>query len=89
MSSEQHNGALRGPNEETAVTFTTLLAEIAATYPEQPRKFHVLATRYYLGAEGNAATFRARMTTPIPVGRDFHLRPYLTTKQTSTIIENR
>lgn len=72
------------------MTFTTLLAEIRATYPEQGRRFHVLATRYYLGAEGNAATFRARTTTPIDVdGRGFRLRPYLTTKQTSAIIENR
>jgi hypothetical protein len=71
------------------MTFSTLLAEIRATYPEQPRKFHVLATRFYLGAEGNAATFRARMVTPIPIVRGYDLRPYLTTKQTSAIIDNR
>ena len=71
------------------MTFTELLAEITATYPEQPRRFHVLATRYYIGAEGGAAVFRARMTSDQPIARGYEGPPYLTTKQTNAIIENR
>jgi len=33
------------------MTFTTLLNEIRQTYYTEPRRFHVLATRYYLGVE--------------------------------------
>ncbi len=36
------------------MTFTQLLAQIIATYREQPRRFHVLATRYYRGRETRA-----------------------------------
>lgn len=35
----------------TRMTFTKLLAEITATYQKESRRFHVLATRYYLGKE--------------------------------------
>ena len=31
--------------------FTELLREIQATYPKHSRKYHVLATRYYLDVE--------------------------------------
>lgn len=33
------------------MTFLELLKQIQATYPEQPRAFHVMATRFYLGSE--------------------------------------
>jgi hypothetical protein len=31
--------------------FTQLVQVLQSTYPEQPRRFHVLAARYYLGAD--------------------------------------
>ncbi len=33
------------------MTFTELLTEITTSYPEQPRRYHVLAVRYYRGKE--------------------------------------
>lgn len=65
----------------TRLTFTQLLHEIEATYPEQPRKFHVIATRYYLGAETHES-LKA-------LGPDGFYRPYLTTKQINAIKANR
>ncbi len=32
-------------------TFTEFLTHIRAAYREQPRRFHVLAVRFYLGLE--------------------------------------
>ncbi len=62
------------------MTFTTLLAEIKATYPKEPHEFHVIATRYYLGAE-------TRETLEL-LGPDAR-RPYLTVAQIQEIINNR
>lgn len=63
------------------LTFTQLLKEIAATYPEQPRKFHVIATRYYLGAETRETLQMLSPKNPI--------RTVLTCKQINTIVNNR
>ena len=70
------------------MTFTTLLREIQATYREQPRKFHVLATRYYLGAE-------TRDTLEL-LARDRHIsgsyhsmNATLTPEQVAEIVANR
>jgi hypothetical protein len=54
--------------------FSELLQEIREAYPEQPRAFHVLATRYYLGIE------------PI---REIRKHPALTEEQKQAIIDNR
>jgi hypothetical protein len=62
--------------------FTQLLPHIQATYPEQPRKFHVLATRYYIGAE-TTETLRMMSTT------GEWRRRVLTEKQVDEIIRNR
>lgn len=69
--------------------FSTLLNEIQKDYPEQTRKFHVLAARYCLGAEGDDETFRARVTSSIPIARMFYLRPYITKEQAAEIINRR
>ncbi len=62
--------------------FTELLAEIQATYPEQPRKFHVIATRYYL----NVISPDELRQKAHP---DFRGRTTLTYEQVETIIRNR
>ena len=62
------------------MTFTTLLTQIKATYPQEPHKFHVIATRYYLGAET-----RETLKLLGPEAR----RPYLTAEQIQEIINNR
>ncbi len=33
------------------ISFSDLVANLAAAYREQPRRFHVLAARFYLGKE--------------------------------------
>lgn len=65
------------------LTFTQLLPEIEATYREQNRAFHVLATRYYLGAE-------TRETLELQA-RHVHnySHPMLTQKQVDEIVMNR
>lgn len=44
------------------MTFSELLAAITATYLEQSRRYHVLATRYYRGKETRDTL--ARYLTP-------------------------
>jgi len=58
--------------------FTELLPQIQATYPEQPRSFHVLATRFYLGAE-TVETLQSEVMA----------RRYLTLRQFQAIVRNR
>lgn len=60
--------------------FAELLTEIKATYPEQPRKFHVLATRFYLGVDSLAE---------LKSTQDARGAPVLSTEQVETIIRNR
>ena len=69
------------------MTYTQLLAEINATWPEQPRHVRVLATRYYLGAESRADL--ERLTKPMPCNRDFCLPPVLTRAQVDNIVSSR
>lgn len=71
------------------VTFTQLLSVIADTNPDKDRKYHVLAARYYLGAEGNATTFRRTVTEPQPVHRAYVADPYLTVEDADEIIRMR
>ncbi len=59
--------------------FLELLPSIQAGYPEQPRAFHVLATRYYIGADTLNDLKRQA------VGR----HASLTDKQVAEIIRNR
>ena len=68
--------------------FTELLAEIAAVYPDQPRKFHVLATRFYIGAE-TVETLKLQAADQRPTYRYHTLGRTLTNKQVSEIIANR
>ena len=68
--------------------FTELLREIKATYPEQPRAFHVLATRYYLGAETNES-LRLQAADERPVYKYHTMDRTLTNRQVSEIIANR
>ena len=72
--------------------FTELLREITATYREQPRAFHVLATRFYLGAE-TVQSLREHATTTRPVmdkyGETYTMAATLTKPQVAAIIANR
>lgn len=70
------------------LTFTVLLREIQATYPEQPRAFHVLATRFYLGAE-TVETLRLQAADSRPVARYTTMGRTLTNKQVAEILTNR
>jgi hypothetical protein len=67
--------------------FTELLKEIAATYPEQPRSFHVLATRFYIGAETLESL--KSMAEPLPATNYFQIPPILSHAQVQAIIDNR
>lgn len=70
--------------------FTELLPEIQATYPEQSRRFHVLATRYYLGAE-SVESLRALTKYQLlesAIG-DFEFKPLLSEEAAQAIIDNR
>ena len=67
--------------------FTELLREIQSAYPEQPRVFHVIATRYYLGAE-SLETLKA-CALRRPVSGDFSLPPLLSAQAVQAIIDNR
>ena len=69
------------------LTFTTLLREIRATYPERTRRFHVLAVRYWLDVDSHA-DLRAH-AEPAESGRDFFLPPLLAAEEIETIITNR
>jgi hypothetical protein len=69
------------------MTFTQLLAELDATWREQPRHVRVLATRYYLGAETREDL--ERLTHPMPCHRDFCLDPVLTRQQVDFIVASR
>lgn len=62
------------------MTFTQLLAEIDATWREQPRHVRVL------GAESRADL--ERLTKPMPFGRG-ELPPLLTTRQVEMIVSSR
>ncbi len=68
--------------------FTELLPEIAATYPEQPRQFHVLATRFYIGAE-TVESLRLQAADSRPVHKHHALGRTLTNRQVAEIIANR
>lgn len=70
------------------MTFTALLREIKATYPEQPNAFHVLATRFYLGAE-TVETLRLQAADARPVTSHYSMGRTLTNKQVAAIINNR
>ena len=70
------------------LTFSQLLKEIAATYREQPRKFHVLATRYYLGAE-TRETLKLQAADSRPVSGSYEMGRTLTNRQVAEIINNR
>lgn len=68
--------------------FTELLTEIKATYPTEPRKFHVLATRFYLGVDSLAEL--KSMQDPVEYGFEFQQgTPILSPTQVETIIRNR
>jgi len=45
------------------MTFSQLLNEIADTYRDESRAFHVLATRYYIGAESRESLKRGPLTS--------------------------
>jgi len=69
------------------MTFTQLLCAIQSTYPEQPRSFHVIATRYYLGAE-TLESLRS-LATARPVNNNYSLPPLLSEQAVQSIIDNR
>ena len=64
------------------LTFTQLLAQIKATYRTETNAFHVLATRYYLGAETNE-TLRNQASDML------HSHKLLTHAEVDEIIANR
>jgi len=68
--------------------FTDLLPHIVATYPEQNRAFHVLATRFYVGAD-RIEDLRYQAAARRPVTSRFDLLPTLSPEQVETIIRNR
>lgn len=55
-------------------------------YPTEPRKFHVLATRFYLGVDSLGEL--KSMQDPVEYGRH-QGTPILSTTQVETIIRNR
>jgi len=61
--------------------FTELWKALREAYPEQPRAFHVIAARYYLGVE----TDLQPLTVPRRRGR----RPVITVAQMEEIKRNR
>lgn len=67
--------------------FTELLQEIRATYPAEPRKFHVLAARFYLGVDSIAELKSTQ--DPIEYGLSHQGTPLLSAEQVKTIIRNR
>lgn len=67
--------------------FTELLPEIQAAYPERDRRFHVIATRFYLGAE-SLETLRS-LALWQPTYRSQMMLPILTDEEVETIINNR
>ncbi len=78
------------------MTFTELVRELKATYPDRPRAFHVLAARFYLGFE-KLEELRQRACRHLSTsdGRrtghtgDHYTAPELTEAQVQEIINNR
>ena len=69
------------------LTFTILLREIKATYQTERHTFHVMATRYYLGAETRASLWASSRPGISSPGRT--LPPVLTPTEVEIIIRNR
>lgn len=78
------------------LTFSSLVRELAAVYREQPRAFHVIAARFYLGAE-TIEELRKRSERHIAItdgpktgySGNAYIRPELTEAQVQAIINNR
>ena len=77
------------------LTFSVLVRELGAVYREQPRAFHVIAARYYLGVETHDELCgRAKPTWRSPTGfapatMATCTEPELTEAQVQDIINNR
>lgn len=67
--------------------FTELLAHISSVYKDRSRKFQVLATRFYLGAETQEDL--ERQAKPIPIHGDYMANPIITYGEVMEIIRNR
>ena len=81
---------------EGELTFSVLVRELRAVYREQPRAFHVIAARYYLGFEsGDELRQRSKRHIAITDGPrtghygDIHVAAELTEAQVQAIINNR
>lgn len=66
------------------LTFSQLLRETADSYREQPRVFHVLACRYWLGKESLGEL--ESHTQVREVAPRSHMKPELTIEQVKIII---
>ena len=67
--------------------FSELLTEIRATYRDHSPAFHVLATRYYIGAD-SLADLR-RHANPSIITTNCELAPAITQAEVDMIITNR